>query len=108
MLASGFFFSKQKQAPQNGKAASIQVPGSFDREVCGLQIRCGISYFFEPSALLSDPFRSTQLVESLVQSFPKSEEVADISSGIVEGLDGERAPPPVGSLESLALRDSYA
>ena len=68
MLAPGLFFSKQKQTPENRKAASIQVLDSFDREVCGLQTGCGISHLFESSALLGDPFRSPQGMESLVQS----------------------------------------
>src|SRR3989338_2107682 len=33
--------------------------------------------------------------------------MADIGSGIVEGLGRERAPPPVGPLKPFALRDVY-
>jgi len=63
----GLFFSKQKQTPENPKAASIQVLDSFDREVCGLQTGCGILHLFESSTLLRDPFRSPQDMESLAQ-----------------------------------------
>jgi len=107
MLALGFFFSKQKQASENGKATSVKVLDSFHREVCGLQTGCGISHFFQSSTLLGDPFRTPQIMEPLVQSLFHGEQIADISSGVVKGLGGERAPPPVSSLEPLALRDSY-
>ncbi len=44
----------------------------------------------------------------MIQSLFHGEQIADISSGVVKGLGGERAPPPVSSLEPLALRDSYS
>jgi hypothetical protein len=39
----------------------------------------------------------------LVQDLSQGKEVANIGSGILKGLGGKRASPPVSSLESLAL-----
>jgi hypothetical protein len=44
----------------------------------------------------------------LVQNILQGEEISDVGSGVVKGLGGERALPPVSSLESLTLTDSYA
>jgi hypothetical protein len=108
MLAPGLLFSKHKQTAENRKALSIQVLNSFGREVCSLRAGCRILHLFESRALLGDPFRSSQGMESLVQSLSQGKEMADISRGVVESLGGEGASPPVSSLKPLALRDSYA
>jgi len=44
----------------------------------------------------------------LVQDLSQGKEVADVGSGILKGLGGERASSPVISLESVALINGYA
>jgi len=44
----------------------------------------------------------------LVQDLSQGKEVADVGSGILKGLGGERASSPVSSLESFALINGYA
>jgi len=44
----------------------------------------------------------------LVQDLSQGKEVEDVGSGILKGLGGEWAPPPVSPLESLTLMNSYA
>ena len=68
MLAPGLFFSKHKQTAENREALPIQVLSSFGREVCSLRAGCRILHLLESRALLGDPFRSPQGMESLVQS----------------------------------------
>jgi len=44
----------------------------------------------------------------LVQDLSQGKEVADVGSGILKGLGGERASSPVSPLESFALINGYA
>jgi len=43
-----------------------------------------------------------------VQDLSQGKEVTNVGSGILKGLGGERASPPVRSLESFALINDYA
>jgi hypothetical protein len=47
-------------------------------------------------------------LESFIQGLLQGKEVADVGSGVLDGLGGERASSPVSSLESFALTNSYA
>jgi len=44
----------------------------------------------------------------LIQGLSQGKEVADVGSGILKGLGGEGASPPVSSLESFTLINGYA
>jgi len=44
----------------------------------------------------------------LVQDLSQGKEVANIGSGILKGLGGKRASPPVSPLEPFALINGYA
>jgi len=44
----------------------------------------------------------------LAQDLSQGKEVADVGSGILKGLGGERTSSPVSPLESFALINGYA
>ena len=108
MLTPGLFFSKSKKTAQNRKTTSVQVLAPLTERYA--VSRFGAVYRTSSSRAHSSATHSVRprALESLVQNLPQSEEMADIGGGIFESLGGERTPPPVSSLEPLALRDSYA